>query len=383
MLERFTRETGHGRREPDRLPPSYGEEDELPFGNPPGGRESVNGKKNTWTPNTWRELLREDGTERPAFSDLPRMSRRQFIGGIAGLAAGPAVIAASVDYAGKYSPLARWLDDKIEGQFDYDEVVKEAKEFFWNRYRMTLMMGMKNNEHPRYRGDDVELLQYRESLKVLMQEMSLYPGAMIRKAGSDQGLRMRLAQKLQYHTKNDKGEMEWQDCGGAAPFFKPGVQREIFIGIDNALSFQRRTLHHELNHIFSYSWQHEAQRTATWIGFHKDVTSTPYRGLNLQAPADPPPDARYFLTGYAASNVLEDQATTAEWMMTPDLMAEYWYRWSTEKDQTVKKILEMKYTETTKNYEDWSDGQITKSFWQAMGDRGNEQRTRMRQLQKK
>lgn len=122
----------------DRPPPGYSHPKEAP--NLRRKRSDEKQERITkapeWSPDAWKRQLIDAGLARPTV-----MSRRSFVLGSAALAT-----AAAVDYAGKFTPLARWLDDTLVGQFDYDEVVKEAKQFLKERYDMDLVMGMEEDQ---------------------------------------------------------------------------------------------------------------------------------------------------------------------------------------------------------------------------------------------
>lgn len=296
----------------------------------------------------------------------PLLSRRNFLIGGGALAA-----AATVDYVEKVSPLAEWLDDKIEGQYDYDALVKEAKRILKKEYSVELLMGRENDQED-ILGDPVSLEQYRESLRVLVHGIKRYPPEMIQKVGEGRGFKIRILRQLRARHVGGHNPTH-TSFAGIRRGTRQGIAEEIIIDADQQLDFQARIVHHELNHSFAGTWQSWQERDNRWIGFHAKINQNPYRPQASYG-ADHPAPERHFLTDYAGTMPVEDQAVSAEWMMTPALMTVFLDRWRNETDQNVKDILAWKYNETKNNYAVWSNGKLGEPFWQSLVDQGYKDR---------
>lgn len=330
-------------------------------------RESVSrqGLKQDWDPDLWRRQMEEAGF---VGSSGHVLSRRNLLIGGATLAAGLAI-----DNIGKFSPLAKWLDDKIAGQFDYDEVVKEAKSFMKERYHIDLVIGVKEGQND-ILGDAVTLEKYRTILRVIMQEMSKYPSEMIQKIGEGPGFELRIIDNL--YTKGPLSGFSsnfsniGQRVGGIAPFRTEDKPAQLILDSNQMEYIQRQTLHHELNHLSANKWENRQERDQRWMGFHKKISKDPYHRVSSDTKAEDPPKEPYFLTNYASSAPVEDQAVCAEWMMTPLLHAEFVKRWQDERDPSVREVLSLKYVETVREYNEWSGGKIDDAFWDTIWKQG-------------
>lgn len=294
------------------------------------------------------------------------VSRRSFLTGGAALAVGLAV-----DNIGKFSPLAKWLDDKVVGQFDYDEIVKEAKAYMKERYNVNLVMGReKSQEH--VLGNPLALERYRVVLRVITQEMSKYPPDMVRKIGENDGFEIRVIEDLAIvgATTGVSSNNRANRLGGLAPALTQGKAAQFILDSSQPEYFLRQTVHHELNHRCATKWENREKRDKQWIGFHAKVSPNPYRRVPPGTGSDVPSEKGYFLTQYASSAPVEDEATCAEHMMTPSLMVAFIEKWKNEKDKNTKDILALKYLQTKKNYAEWSEGKMGDVFWQSIIDQG-------------
>ncbi len=202
-------------------------------------------KAEQWTETEFMQRMDKEG-----FTDKGRadMSRRRFLQ--LGGAAVATVALPTTDYFKGFTALGRFLNDRLDGEYDYDAMVQDAKTFLKERYGVTLAIGaesgVKDSEHP-VRGEHVDLERYRESIRGILQEITRYSEDMIRRLMSPHTLEIRIVQKLH---KIDKDGSRVA-IGGYAPFF-PRVSGKTPIAIDagSDISWQQRLLHHELNHKF-------------------------------------------------------------------------------------------------------------------------------------
>ena len=295
------------------------------------------------------------------------MSRRSLLTGGAALAVGLAV-----DNIGKFSPLAKWLDDKVVGQFDYDEAVKEAKGFLKERYGINLVMGNEKDQDE-FRGDPVALERYRVTLRLIVQEMSKYPPEMIHKIAEGRGLEIRVVDNLFVKEGQQESRREFR-AGGLAPFLEQGKVAQLILDAGYAEHHQRAMVHHELNHRASQKWENQTERNKKWVGFHSKVSArSPYRKKREGAKDYDTTPERFFVIEYAATHPQEDEAVCAEMMMNPLRHLEFLNLWRNEQDKNVKDVLAVKYVETKRNYLNWSGGKIDDAFWQAIIKRGEEE----------
>lgn len=327
-------------------------------------------KGNSHADEWYEQMLRSGLVQTP---ESQALSRRKFLLGAGAVAAATAL--GTADYVSKYSSLAKWLDDKIVGQYDYDEAVKNMKTYMKDRYGIDLEMGAGKNQDG-ISGDPVALDKYKSTLRFIVQEMSKYPPEMIRKASEERGFILHIVDKP-YIKDSSAGSRSGQEklyVGGFAPFLKKGEPAKLILNANESENYLRSALHHELNHRFAEKWQKHDDRRQKWIGFHAAVSLSPYRAAQKGRLARDVPPERYFLTEHSAANYLEDQAVCAEWMMMPNLMVGFLDRWRNEQDPKVKEILAAKYIETKNNYAEWSDGKIGEAFWQAIIDESEKQR---------
>lgn len=356
----------------DRYPPGRRPRYETPAGYDVGRDRTPAGESQermtaAWDPDTWKLQMQETHPLRKLqkiSEEQTKISRRSFLKGMAAVGAASAV---GIDYAGRFSPLAKWLDDQIEGQYNYDEIVKQAKEFMRERYGVELIMGTEK-EQSEVLGDRVLLEKYQHSLKILVQEISKYPPEMIQKVGEGDGLRIRIAEKIRVKETDINKKIFFTRVAGLANPLRDGRPAEFLLNSAQTEESERMTIHHEFNHLFVPKWQGWREQGKIWHDLHAPFKN-PYSRLN---PANPEHTRRprYFLTDYASSNAGEDMATCIEWMMTPIHMAEFVTRWRDEKDPAIKNILGKKYLETARCYKDWSGGKIDNAFWQSIIDLG-------------
>src|SRR3989338_9639879 len=213
-----------------------------------------------WDSDLWKQQMIDAGLVRQPSV----MSRRSLLTGGAALAVGLAV-----DNIGKFSQLAKWLDDKVVGQFDYDEAVKEAKGFLKERYGINLVMGNEKDQDE-FRGDPVALERYRVTLRLIVQEMSKYPPEMIHKIAEGRGLEIRVVDNLFVKEGQQESRREFR-AGGLAPFLEQGKVAQLILDAGYAEHHQRAMVHHELNHRASQKWENQTERNKKWVGFHSKV----------------------------------------------------------------------------------------------------------------
>ena len=331
------------------------------------GREQQNRTPNRlaerWDSDLWKQQMIDAGLVRQPGV----VSRRSFLTGGAAL-----VVGLAVDNIGKFSPLAKWLDDKVVGQFDYDEIVKEAKAYMKERYNVNLMMGREKNRED-VLGNPLALDKYRVVLRVITQEMSKYPPELIRKIGEPNGFEVRIVEDLATAgstTGMSSNNNQAYRLAGLAPALTRGKAAQFILDSSQPEYFLRQTVHHELNHRCATKWENREKRDRQWTDFHAKVSRSPYRRLPAGTKSDTPPKERYFLTQYASSAPVEDEAICAEHMMTPSLMVVFIEKWKNEQDQNTKDILALKYLQTKKNYAVWSEGKMGDAFWQSIIDQG-------------
>lgn len=288
----------------------------------------------------------------------PSLSRRGFLLGSFAFAG-----AAALDWHGKHSPLSKWLDDTIgEGQYGYDAAVREARSYMKERYGIELFMGQEPGQDEET-GNTVRLERYRNIIRALIEEMVHYPPEMVRKAGEHSPIRIRIIDSL--HVKGPIAAMPDNTgvrLGGLVTVEGHGTR----FSLDAALTDEslHRNVHHEMNHVFSRAFEEQRSRDQHWTRMHQKLTNAPYCPVGPNVHAHTPPRSPYFLTEYASSAAVEDEAVCAEWMMTPRLMVEFLDRWRNEKNPRVKEILGAKFSETQRNYFTWSGGLIGKAFWE-------------------
>ncbi len=320
-------------------------------------------RKGEWDPDIWYQQMMDSGmvaTEEDAL-----ISRRKFL-----LGAGAVAATLVIDNVGKFTPLAKWLDDKVVGQYDYDAEVSRAKSYLKERYGIDLVMGEDKNRE-QILGDPVTLEKYRTTLRILFQEISKYPPEMIHKMREGRVFEIRIVHTL-YRKDIGNPDIPPKRVAGTAlwPSEKGPTRVALDAGFDEF--FQRKNIHHELNHKFAErNWQ---ERDKKWVSFHAAVSVKPYHPESANVSSDVMAEERYFLTKYASSAPPEDQAVCAEWMMTPSLHVIFLDRWRNEKDPVTKDILAAKYIETKKNYSDWSDGKIGDAFWESIIAQGEKER---------
>jgi hypothetical protein len=301
-----------------------------------------------------------------------RLSRRRFLR-IAGVTALVATVGV-LDWRGKYSTLAKYLDDLHGGgQFSYDNAVQEAKVHFKERYGIDILAGPEDGQQELL-GNRPTLEQYRATLRVIWQELSKYPPEMMRALGDGLGLEMRIIDEPT--VKEDAKSARRVRVGGTSPHVKEGKPVSLIFEAGEPEVFQRRGVHHELNHRFAEKWQTWDEREARWVSFHANVTAHPYHpepeGTRLDDKAAEP----YFLTMHASNNFEEDQGICAEWLMTPEKHFEFVERIKNEKDPKVKDILSWKYKETVNNYKTWGGDHFKNQFWIDIYERGKEEQQR-------
>ncbi len=348
--------------------------DRSPFGEPRRESPPLRGEgapqraaAREWDPDVWYQQMLDSGLVKPE----PRLlTRRNFLVGGAALAG-----AAAVDWSGRFSPLAKRLDDKLFGQYDYDALVKKKKIEMKERYGIDLVMGQEKGQDV-FTGDPVPLEKYRATLRYLEEELYNYPPEMVQKIGKGKGFTVRIVHGLRHKVEEQDGAGERRvRYYGMAPFLRKGKPAEFILDADQSELGQRHVVHHELNHRFSMELEDQGARDRKWIGFHKAVSkSSPYRPVPNGVKSYQRPPERYFLTEYAGKSPIEDQAVCAEWVMDPNALVEFLDRWGNEKDEDIQAVLAAKYLETTGNYFAWSDGEINEEFWRKKINVGLERR---------
>jgi len=285
------------------------------------------------------------------------------------LVAGAAVVTLAAGNIGKYSPLAKWLDDKFVGQYDYDQEVQLAKNYLKERYHIDLKMGLDKDE-PSLVGDPITVEKYKQALQILVRELSKYPPEMIHKLAEGRGFHIYIVRNLLDKSVPVGSEANY--LGGDVPPFRAEKGRQLVLNADNWELQQ--AIHHELNHDFVGLFENREAHDARWIQLHEKLKKNPYRPVPRNVVSNEPAPEHYFLTNYAGSAPIEDEAVCAEWMMTPSLAVQFLDKWRNERDPVIKDILAAKWNKVKKNYYDWSDGKVGDALWQSIIDEGEKER---------
>lgn len=292
------------------------------------------------------------------------ISRRNFVrlGGAALIAAGmPTTFFAALEDRLKYGPLADFVEHTSDDtEYDFDEIVSQAKAFLKERYGIRLTMGPE--ETPDARGlqilaEKTTLERYQMVVRALVQEISKYPPEMIAKIRHGHDFEIRIGNNFTYKYTNSP---LLNKVGGVAPQLTRDRANRFGLSADSSEPFTRRIIHHELNHKFAHDDRKKYDKI--WIGIHKQLgSSNPYREERpgVTVAAEP-----YFLSEHAAASPQEDQAETADTMLTPLAHYKFLQRWQNEKYAITKQILRDKYIEVKREYLEWSDGKIDETFWQ-------------------
>ncbi len=230
-------------------------------------------------------------------------------------------------------------------------------------------------------GKSVGLDRYRDSLRVILEEILIYPPEIFRNAFGLREFEIRLIDKLEFtyreglSSKGEGASATMVNIAGIAPFSASEHSPRIGIDTRNSTDHQRQMIHHELNHKFS---EKESKVIGEkWRLLHAQATNSPYRKRNFSSGHgyDAPAEA-YFLTLYAGSNAAEDQATCAEYMLIPKLHMKFLDRWRNEKDKVAKEILAAKYNQVKSEYYQWSGGKMGDKFWENIYHKGLKLRER-------
>lgn len=292
------------------------------------------------------------------------LSRRTFLTGGAAFAAG----GLTTDYFKGYTLLGRFLNDTVAGQYDYDEVVKEAKQFLKERFHVDLFVGLgKHNES--FTGDPAVLEKYKTTLRVIVDEITKYPPKMIQKIGERRGFDIRAIAKLGLKSGDDPSQSD-KHWTGFAPWLTKSDAAQLLLHANETESQQRVTFHHELNHRCAEKWQKKEDRDKKWIALHGKISARPYREIPKGERHGASPKEHFFLSNYSGTRPIEDQAVCAECMMIPRLHLWFLKRIQEEQEPASKQILTAKYNTVKQEYFLWSEGEIAQSFWDAIIKQG-------------
>ena len=298
-----------------------------------------------------------------------RMDRRQFL-----KSAGSVVVAAlgaeAFDTFKGYTTLGKFFNDTLLGQYDYDEVVTEAKRYFSEKYGATLMVGSdeQSNSNADVRATPVELDRYKRAIQVLMQEFAAYKSPeTLRAIGESSGFEVRIAKQVKWRKKGS--EREYDEAAGLTLGLELGKPAVAYVDAGQAESSWPGIIHHELTHGLSARWEIPAERNDQWIKMHAALGGYPYRfrpdGTMGQKTASLELK-ECFLTDYARESPAEDQAVCAEYLMVPELHVEFLRKIQNTKFPRAKRILVEKYLVTKENFKQWSGGKMDDAYWDAI-----------------
>jgi hypothetical protein len=266
-------------------------------------------------------------------------------------------------------------DTAGEGQDAYDAFVQGSKARLKETYGIVILAGPEKGQNE-YLGNPPSLDAYKKTLQILEERLSDYPPEMIRAVGEGRGLEIRAidepTQPMEKGPQNPNGEKRIRIAGNALPL-QEGKPAQLILATNEDESSQRRSIDHELNHRFAEKFQTWGQRRVMWKGFHSEIMAeNPYHPERIQMNPNTPPSEAYFLNMLASTSAEEDQAVTAEWMMTPLLHYEFVERLNGEKGKE-RDALSRKYGETMRNYAAWSGGRINEQFWRKKLKQGKEE----------
>lgn len=309
---------------------------------------------------------RENRTGGDDTKEKKSFSRREFLIGV-----GTTLILApfAAKLLGEFETLEEFLTGKMDGH-DLDEVVIESKKMLHDKYGIELIMAIdpKSGEIV---AKKVELEKYKVALRILLTELLKYPPEMIRKETEGKSPVIQIGEKLQSWSSSDQ---KYGPVAGV--FFPPAKKRRLRIGLNTSEDPENfgKTIHHEFNHAFVDN--RDVAQARKWKGFlttkREEDPYPMYYSMASKGKPDSVPS--FFLTEYAAKSVSEDQAVTAEYMMTPHLHLEFMQRITASKDPDVIRILSLKYNAIKNEYKEWSGGKIDQKFWDNMIKRGIEER---------
>jgi hypothetical protein len=297
------------------------------------------------------------------------LNRRQFLVGVGSIAA-VGLGYAAYEMLRKYPALEGVVGGGDLDQFDYDDVVKQAKAFLKERYGgdVTLVVGDDKDLYPEITGEKVTLDKYKVSIRAIVGELSRdpeYPVEFIRAIAEGRGVEFRVMHNVHLEeTDGDNPFLSKKDpVGGVAPRLREGKPAQIIIDSDESEEFQRQTVHHEINHRAAAKWQNREDRDGKWRGLHAGAMSNPYKRKPKGGHDYSVPPPRYFLNHHASTHPVEDQAVTAEYMLTPRLHVQFAEKVKIERDPAIKAILIAKYNRVKAEYAEWSKGKIDEAFW--------------------
>ncbi|MEK7156563.1 MAG: hypothetical protein AAB790_02030 [Patescibacteria group bacterium] len=309
------------------------------------------------------ELLQELREKGPQGSSNNSLTRRNF-------------------FLGGGAALAAMTSGMKLGDSDFHRKANELKSSLEKLYGIRIVMGPPRGED-HIRGDMTKLETYASALTLISQELSMYPLDMIRKVTGKRPLEIRVVDKLTTTSATAFGVSALEadqpvSVGGLMEEQVNGKEESrITLNTSMRLDYQRRTIHHELNHQFSREWEERNQRDRKWARFNSTSVLNPYRPVPAGTYADTPTDDRRFLTLFAGSSAADDQAISAERMMTPRLHADFLDRIENEKDENIKATLVAKYNETIDTYKRWSGGKMDEAFWERIAEQGKKERQKL------
>ena len=301
-----------------------------------------------------RERLKKSKAEQP----IPEPTRRDFLKSAAAYSFAIAAGLTGAEILRRYGVLERLVGtDEDVDQFDYDEVVRQGKAYLKELYGANLVVG-DSKDHPTITGDRMTLDHYKQSIRAIIREAGRYPPEFIRDLGADLGFEFRVMHNVQVYEFGYGRER----VGGVALYPHTDQPRQVIIDSEEPFEDQRRIIHHEVNHAAAFRWQNIGERDGTWKNLHSGVSVDPYVGRAWRSYAYSAP--RYYLSPYAMKSAAEDQATCAEYLLTPLLHLEFIRRIREEPDAAVRAVLVRKYAEAKREYFEWSDGRMDEAYWE-------------------
>lgn len=301
----------------------------------------------------------ELGLDEPKDTVITRRGFLKYAGkGLAGAAAIGTGVLVGTELAERREHLEERITQPLDEQYDLDGVVREAKAYL-RTYGLDLLTG-GDTERNEILGDKAALEHYQMSLLALVQEISKYPQEMIPGSMDGKTLEIRVVNVLSI---KDRPNTEPRRVGGVATTFDRRAPR---IGLDSSQpeEFQRQTIHHELNHLFGR--REQQARDIRWRQFHASLRTEIYRPIPAQRNARQAAAEEYFLTNYAGTEPIEDQAVWAEHMMVPELHLKLIEKIRSTRNADARRILTMKYMATKEEYRKWSNGVMDDQYWQRL-----------------
>ncbi|MBI5644944.1 hypothetical protein HY970_02490 [Candidatus Kaiserbacteria bacterium] len=306
----------------------------------------------------------------------PDMSRRKFL---RGLGAGAAAVAVdALDPLGKYKALAGFVAQSRESdQYDYDQVVKEAKAYLRETYNIHLVMGAdKDPNTAEILGEKVALDNYKQTVRLIVEEIQRYPARMIKNVMMNgRPLEIRVVQVLNLKKASFTGLTRAAGVAFHSGGNLFGKAERIGLDATEDRNYQRQSIHHELNHMFIAGGGrlHQQRR---WIAMHAKLTKTPYVNVLEDFGVQKSPQASVntshvaFLDYYARLSSGEDEAVCAEYMFMPRLHVAFREKIRSERDPLVKEVLLAKYNAVKADYRLWSNGEMGDAFWDEIYQKG-------------